>query len=105
MASKAYANTVEAQLVAQIDSITRRLLSALATDPDKLAELKAVWTQQLQQLVNGTVEAIKVDCGPNVFTLLSKENKVSVYPAPVRESQLRHKLAPYLGIIRVEAHA
>jgi CRISPR system Cascade subunit CasA len=103
LASKAYANTIEAQLVAQIDSITRRFLSTLAADPDKLGELKGVWKQQLQQLVNGTVEGIKADCGPNVFTVLSKDGKISVYPAPVRESQLRQKLIPYLGNVHVEA--
>jgi CRISPR system Cascade subunit CasA len=102
-ASKAYANTIEAQLVAQVDSVTRRFLSTLADDPDKLVDLKAVWAQQLQQLVNGTVETIKVDCGPNVFTVLSKDGKISVYPAPVRESQLRQRLLPYLGPIPVEA--
>jgi hypothetical protein len=105
VASKAYANTVEAQLVAQIDSITRRFLSALAANPGTLAELKAVWTQQLQQLVDVTVGTIKADCGPNVFTVLSKDGKVSVYPASVRESQLRQKLVPYLGNIDVEAQA
>jgi CRISPR system Cascade subunit CasA len=105
VASKAYANTVEAQLVAQIDSISRRFLSELAANPDNLAELKAVWTQQLRQLVDVTVGTIKADCGPNVFTVLSKDGKVSVYPAPVREAQLRQKLVPYLGNIRVEAQA
>jgi CRISPR system Cascade subunit CasA len=105
VASKAYAKTIEAQLVAQIDSITRRFLSALAADPDKLAELKVVWIQQLQRLVNGIVEAIKADCGPNVFTVLSKDYRISVYPAAVGESELRKKLVPYLGDIRVEAQA
>jgi CRISPR-associated protein Cse1 (CRISPR_cse1) len=105
VASKAYAKTVEAQLVAQIDSITRRFLSALAPSPDKLAALKEDWTQQLRRLVDVTVGTIKADCGPNVFTVLSKDRKVSVYPAAVKESQLRQKLLPYLGNIRVEAQA
>lgn len=96
-ASKGYANSVEAQLVSQVDSITRRFLSDLTAEPKKLAELKAVWKQHLHELVNKAVEAIKADCGPNVFTVLSKDGKVSVYPAPIRESQLRQKLVPYLG--------
>jgi CRISPR type I-E-associated protein CasA/Cse1 len=104
VASKAYANTVEAQLVAQIDSITRRFLSMLADNPDKPTGLKAEWTHLLQQLVDATVETIKADCGPNVFTVVSRDNKVSVYPAPVRESQLRRKLDPYLQATRVEVH-
>jgi hypothetical protein len=107
VASKAYATTVEAQLVAQIDSITRRFLTALAASADNLAELKAVWTQQLRQLVDVTVGTIKVDCGPNVFTVVSKDTKagrkVLVYPASVREAQLWQKLAPYLGDVRTEA--
>lgn len=104
-ASKAFASTIEAQLVAQIDSITRRFLSNLSAIPDRLAELKTIWTQQLRHLVDISVDTIKADCGPNVFTLLSKEGKVSVYPPSVREAQLRQKLLPYLGNIRVEAHA
>jgi hypothetical protein len=40
-----------------------------------------------------------------VFTLLSKDNKVVVYPAPVREAQLRQKLVAYLGDANTEASA
>lgn len=102
-ASSAYAGTVEVQLVAQIDSITRRFLSHLAADLDALEKLKTIWTQQLRHLVDLTVDTIKVDCGPNVFTLLSKDGKVSVYPPSVRESQLRQKLLPHLGHNPTEA--
>lgn len=104
-ASKGYANTIEAQLVAQIDSITRRFLSDLTADPDELAALKAAWNKQLRGLVDATVRSVQADCGPNVFTLLAKDNKVVVYPAAVRESQLRQRIADYLGSVDVEALA
>ncbi|WP_324666485.1 Type I-E CRISPR-associated protein Cse1/CasA [Mycobacterium canetti] len=104
-ASKSYANTVEAQLVAQIDSITRRFLSDLAADPDKLGGLKTSWTEQLRALVNDTVRSVQADCGPNVFTVLAKDGKVVVYPPAVRESQLRKRLVDYLGDVSVEAPA
>jgi CRISPR system Cascade subunit CasA len=104
-ASKAYARTVEAQLVAQIDSVTRRFLSDLAANPDELAGLKDGWTEQLWRLVNEIVGTVRADCGPNVFILLAKDNKVVVYPAPVREAQLRQKLVAYLGDANTEASA
>lgn len=104
-ASKGYANTVEAQLVSEIDSITRRFLAELAANPDKLAGLKAIWHQQLRELVDVTVNSLRADCGPNVFALLSKDGKVVVYPPSVREAQLRKKLADYLGDVNVEAPA
>lgn len=104
-ASQAYAGTVEAQLVAQIDSITRRFLADLAADPGVLASLEAAWTEQLRTLVDDTVKSVQADCGPNVFTLISKDSKAVVFPAAVRESQLRKKLADYLGDVVVEAQS
>ncbi|MDD4867998.1 MAG: type I-E CRISPR-associated protein Cse1/CasA, partial [Mycobacterium sp.] len=104
-ASHAYAGTVEAQLVSRIDSITRRFLTDLAADPRVLERLAAAWTQRLRTLVDDTVKAVRADCGPNVFTVISKDSKVVVFPAAVREAQLCKKLDDHLGDVAVEAQS
>lgn len=102
-AADAFAATVEVQLVSHIDSITRRFLSDLAADPTDLTRLKDEWTAALRTLVEETIHGIDADCGTNVFTLLSKDGKVDIFPPPVRRAQLRQKLVSYLGDINLEA--
>lgn len=102
-ASKSYAKAVEHQLAARIDSITRRFLSTLSTDAGNLSESMTLWAQQLRGICDDTIEAVKIDCGPNVFTIVTKDDKVAVWPAPVIETRLEDNLNEYLEPVAAEA--
>lgn len=74
-ASWAYAAKVEAELLAQIDALSRRFLSDLAGNPDSMDVLRARWAAEMRSVVDSTIAMIKSDCGPSAFALLAKENK------------------------------
>lgn len=102
-ASNAYAHTIEQQLAAEIGLITRRFLSALSDDAGNLSALMAAWKNRLRDIADDMIGTVKTDCGPNVFTLVTKDDKVVVYPAPVVEARLRDHLTQHLGSVPAEA--
>jgi hypothetical protein len=106
-ASAAFAAGVEVELVSQIDTITRRLLSELAVRPEAMDQLRETWTEKMRSVSSSAVGRINSDCGPGVFTLIpgtnsSGRSSVDVLPPAARLAILRDKLAPLLGQDREE---
>jgi len=106
-ASAAFAAGVEVELVSQIDTITRRMLSELAARPEAMDQLREKWTEKMRGVSSSAVDRVNSDCGPGVFTLIPGTNSsgrrsVDVLPPAARLAILRDKLAPLLGQDREE---
>jgi CRISPR system Cascade subunit CasA len=109
-ASWAFADAVAAELSSQIDAITRRLLSDLATNPSDMDQLRESWSRRLKELADVAVGRIEIDCGPEVFSLIAEvrttgSRDITVKPPAVRRGELRTKLGEILGTNQEEVTA